>query len=269
MRKRSVIILLLSLMMMVGVCSVANGAVTINRPTSNSVNSGTIDINISFSAVAPSVESITCNVTLTGDAIFNTSAVTIAASVANSSSNDTINFTYDTTRFRDQGTGSVGGITIGASCQNGTAQSATAVKFTIDNTAPTCTWSSPSTGSQVIATGQSWVTTTTNALTGFMHFDKNKYNAIVSASDKLTYSAIKGSPPERLYSTVTATVSDGYNTSTCTLSGITIDDVTGNVGKKAYILSNGTKVPASSGNNKTIIIALLAAVALYAYYNKK
>jgi len=144
----------------------------------------------------------------------------------------------------------------------------------IDNTVPTCTWSTPA-SSSISEPGVTFTAIVTN-VSGEDSFctlslDNNIYVPTLS-STSCTYTKV-GEPPVGHYSTATFTVSDGTNSTTCSATSLTIT-------KDEYIAAQQYQITQlqnqqqnillqQTQKNKGLVIVLIAAVLYYFFVYKK
>lgn len=254
-------ILVLMAVMLVGLASAA----TFVNPSASQVLKGSERINVTTTQA----DNHNCTVTATSASSGDTLTLVV---YNNTEAGEGLyaNATYDTTADLDASDWSFTG-----TCYNSTGDAETITArtgITIDNTAPACTWSTPTTSKETYAPTQTWQVTATSANTCTLVFGANAAKTMTESSDVCTYTGDVKTLPEGLYKTVTATTSDGYNTTSCSLTYITIDE-DATIRKVAMILAaddSGKQSPAAPVKDNTMLyVILLGGAAAYWYFNKK
>lgn len=144
------------------------------------------------------------------------------------------------------------------------------VTFSIDGTVPACNWTQSS--RKAYKPTQKWTVTGTNATSATMQFGSNSYLTMTesAASNFLSTFTYTGAITESTYPLVVARVTDGTNTTTCSLEYVKID-ADAEVTKTAIIVTDsGQKTTTTQpGLDPKIIWIGLAAVAIWYYQKKK
>jgi len=151
---------------------------------------------------------------------------------------------------------------------NATTDTNVSAAVIIDNTVPACTWVLPTGNEDEIEPGDTVSVTLTGA-TGedatctAMTFGSNlAYTPTLATGGGSCSWSSDGEPPEGIYSTVSLTVSDGTNSTTCSLTDIQVqEDVnTPAINKQAQDLQKEEAEAAKASQNKLKNFGLLLAV---------
>jgi len=284
----STMALFLMLLLSVGVQARIDCNLTV--PTSNGVISKLTELNATFNTT---LDGTTGNVSVAFEArvvssiisgggydIANTSYVLIA-NVSNTSNRRHTNLT-----FGDQYIFGDGSYTLRATCyfnassSGGPADATTTsseVTATIDRSAPTCAFNSALLSSNQYAPSQRWAVTCQNASSATLKFGSNSPFTMVKSVDSCTFTGDKNKVPEGSYTTLVASVTDGYNTTLCQLTSIRIDSgvalkeiaaivTSQSVARKAV---ESQQQSAGNGSSNSLVVIVIIGLAAYWYIRRK
>lgn len=254
--------ILLMTLMAILMASIVYGACTVISPAASAVKSGS---SVLFNVTFPTESNIT-NCTVTGTSALTGDIWTFAL-YNNTGSLDAANATKSSIGRKDAADWS-----FSFSCVNSTntaTQTCSRTGVTIDNTIPTCDLGSIS-GNRYSPSAE-FSLTGINATSASIQFGSNAYSMTESASgDVFTYS---GNIPQGTY-LVSATASDGRNTTSCSVENVKIDD--GSIGiasagaaKLAQAKKAAEATTTATSNNNNAIYLLLGGIVLYVLMKKK
>ena len=237
-------------------------------PLSSGVMQGTSYVlNIS----APEDEDLkNCTVIITSSSGTATSTIVLRNNTLGSQTNYA-NATFVPPNYKD-----ASDYTFSATCYNdsGDTDTVSATSVTVDTTDPICTWSQSS--GLEYSPDQTFTVTCDNATSASLRFGSNSVLTMVESADVCTYT---GNIPEGAYPTVVATVTDGYNSTICTLTNVQIDSESTVTTVAAAVsaagaASAGAKFAAaqqqtSNRNNFLMVAGVLLLIIWYTYRNKK
>lgn len=143
--------------------------------------------------------------------------------------------------------------------------------YIVDLTTPGCIYASGLVSGTEYAPNQKWTVACTNSSSATIQFGNNNPLAMAEAADSCTFTGDKSKVPEGSYQALTVTTSDGLNTSSCGLTGITID-IGIPLKQIAALAADGSLPKASSGNassSNTAMIVIIGLAALWYIRRKK
>lgn len=140
----------------------------------------------------------------------------------------------------------------------------------VDNTKPTCTWATGLSSGSSYSNVQTWTVTGTNGITATVAFGNNNAVNMLAAYPLFSYTPAIGDVPDNYIYNIKSTVSDGRNTTSCTLQDVSIkgDSTLKQTVTAVAIAEPKKQTTALEGKNLIYIIAG-AALVLYLYRKKK
>ena len=267
MKKIGILVALMTLLM-VGIASALTYSVVVQNPTASEHVSGVY----TFNATIQNDTSIIGNSSNCSIMLYYMGGVNVANSswsyigyTGDVAVIGTSNTTYNTLKLTDSSIA-----TVYAECRNISNQSIGATSSTttyvIDNTVPTCTFASTLVSKAKYNTEQTWSITGINATTGALQFGSNTPYTLTKSGTTFSYSK---TVTEGTYKTITASIGDGVNTTTCNLDYITIDSDSTLQQVAIMLASDGQKgEEAQTTNNNTLLFGAVVLV-IYIIWKRK
>lgn len=257
------------LLMAILLVSMAYAVCTFVRPTTSYIYKGNpMRVNATCAVLVNATNcTVTASSALTGD------SVTIILYNKSLTTNTTyLNGTFDSTARVDASDWIFSG-----TCTNKTAgltEALTSVTAIIDNGVPTCTVSTALANHGTYAQAQTWAITGTNGTAATITFGTNSPLAMTEVTDTFTYLGNAEQIPLGSYPSVVFTVSDGLNSTTCTLTDIVISNGANVIAVGVGLAGEGAKgaegqAGQAAGNANIIYLVILGAIALYFMKKKR
>ena len=274
--------------MLLGVLG-ASAAIDCNLtvPASNGVIQSNTQLNVTYNVspgmtnnVSVAFEAKAVNTVITSSYLNVNSSYVVIANVTNISNLRHTNLTFsDKYAFAD------GTYTFRATCilnastssggqHTGISSEVTAV---IDRTTPTCVFDSALKSSYTYAPNQKWLVTCANAVSATLQFGSNSLLTMSKVVDACSFTGDKGKVPQSAYSTLIASITDGYNTTTCQLTSIRIDsgaplkEVAAIVASQsaARKAAESQQQSAGTGGNNNLVLIIIIGLAAWWYVRRK
>ena len=147
--------------------------------------------------------------------------------------------------------------------------------YIVDIDKPDCSFASGLVSNDNYKPTQKWTVSCGNASSATLRFGNNNLLSMVESSDSCTFTGTKSNVPEGSYATLTASTSDGLNTTSCSLSNIRIDSGAP-LKEVAVIIATQDKArkaaesqSAGTGGNNIVIIAIIGLAAWWYVKGKK
>lgn len=262
--KKLGILLAIAMLMLVSV--VMAGTCTISPASSGTIR-GTAVINVTMSA---ETNATAANCTVAASSALSGDSVTfIVFNNTDSAGTNETNTTLNTLGRKDASDW-VFSVT---SCVNSTdsviSETCSVTGVTIDNTVPTCAFSSKASKGEYLPTDD-WTITSYNATSGTLQFGSNPLYTLTKNAGNTSYS-YTNDITIGMYTNVAARMSDGANTTTCSLDYISINPDRNS--KQLIAVSEDAKKEAEPQqqpqSNGTSLLTLLAVVGAIVYFKSR